>query len=92
MKTIEQLLELSKNPYYVFTKEERKELDAFLSQNSGQAKSQKTSSNSSEQNTPATVHTKNVVHTDNGVLPTEEQVAEAQNLENVRPSITSVVS
>ncbi len=32
MKTIQQLLELSKNPYYVFTKEERMVLDSFLSQ------------------------------------------------------------
>lgn len=32
MKTIEQLLELSKNPYYNFTKEEREVLDSFLSE------------------------------------------------------------
>lgn len=31
MKTIEQLLQLAKNPYYVFTEAERMVLDDFLS-------------------------------------------------------------
>lgn len=57
MKTIEQLLELSKNPYYTFTPQEKEVLDNFLSkkQEEGLKKSQKKSSNESSRKTRATV-------------------------------------
>lgn len=46
MKTIEQLLELSRNPYYVFTDDERTVLNDFLLEQSVKESksSQKTSS------------------------------------------------
>lgn len=35
MKTIQQLLELTKNPFYKFTKDEQEVLDAFLLEKQG---------------------------------------------------------
>lgn len=62
MKTIKQLLELSQNPYYVFTKEEKAVLDAFLSQRAATttAASQAEYSVESLKKTPVTV--RNIVH------------------------------
>lgn len=62
MKTIQQLLELSKNPYYKFTKDEKAVLDDFLSQkqDTGSKKSPKTSSSKSSQKTP--VRVRNIVN------------------------------
>lgn len=61
MKTIEQLLELSKNPFYKFTAAEKEVLDDFLSkkQEKESKKSQKQSSKPSDSNTP--VRVRNVV-------------------------------
>jgi len=61
MKTIEQLLDLSKNPYYKFTNDERAVLDDFLlkrREEDSQSK-QKKSSKSSENDTP--VRVRNIV-------------------------------
>lgn len=62
MKTIEQLLELSKNPYYKFTNDERAVLDDFLlKQREDRLKeSPKQNSKTSEGNTP--VRVRNVVN------------------------------
>lgn len=61
MKSIEQLLELSKNPYYKFTKPEQEKLDDFLAkqQDEDSASSQKKSSKKSDDKTPVVV--RNVV-------------------------------
>lgn len=61
MKTIQQLLDLSKNPFYRFTDAEQAVLDDFLSQKqeSDSKKSQKESSTESSQKTRAIV--RNVV-------------------------------
>lgn len=61
MKTIEQLLELSKNPYYKFTADEQAVLNDFLEKKREEllTKSQKKNSNTSEKNTP--VRVRNVV-------------------------------
>lgn len=61
MKTIEQLLFLSKNPYYKFTDEERAVLDDFLlkNQESDSKSSQKKNSKSSTRNT--NVRVRNIV-------------------------------
>lgn len=61
MKTIQQLLELSKNPHYTFTPDERRVLDDFLAQNqdSHSKKSQKKNSNELSPKTRVTV--RNVV-------------------------------
>lgn len=61
MKTIEQLLDLSKNPYYKFTNDERAVLDDFLlKQREDRLKESPTSnSTKSEGNTP--VRVRNVV-------------------------------
>lgn len=61
MKSIEQLLQLSKNPYYKFTNDEKAVLDDFLSK-----KSEKDSKNSQNQNSnilePSTrVRVRNIV-------------------------------
>lgn len=57
MKTIQQLLDLSKNPFYKFTDAEQAVLDDFLSQKqeSDSKKSQKESSKKSSKSTPVTV-------------------------------------
>lgn len=61
MKTIEQLLELSKNPYYTFTNDEKAVLDDFLSKKRADhsTSSTKTKENSSDSNTP--VRVRNIV-------------------------------
>lgn len=57
MKTIEQLLQLSKNPYYTFTADERMVLDDFLSekQDTPSGKYLKKSSKKSSEKTNVTV-------------------------------------
>lgn len=57
MKTIEQLLELSKNPYYKFMPDEQRRLDAFLSKKQAirSVPSQEESSNELGPNTRVTV-------------------------------------
>lgn len=61
MKTIEQLLELSKNPYYTFTNDEKAVLDDFLSEKKADhsTSSVKQKENSSESSTP--VRVRNIV-------------------------------
>ena len=61
MKSIEQLLELSKNPYYKFTNDEKVVLDDFLlkKQEKASKSSHKKSSKNSEKNTP--VRVRNIV-------------------------------
>lgn len=86
MKSIEQLLQLSKNPYYKFSDDEQAELDSFLSSKSEQKKSQKNSSDDSEKNIPATVLNKNVVAKEIGKIPTinnvvDEKTSESQAVE-----------
>lgn len=72
MKTIQQLLELSKNPYYKFTPDERMVLDDFLlqSQDTDSKKSQEKSSKKSSKRTHVTV--RNVVKKVNTYPPEEE--------------------
>lgn len=74
-KTIEQLLELSQNPYFTMTNAERERLDAFLSKKSAQQYSQKTNGSDSEKNIPATVINKNKVNKEIGEIPTVDNVA-----------------
>ena len=61
MKTIEQLLDLSKNPFYKFTNDEKAVLDDFLSQEKADhsTSSTKKKENSSDKSTP--VRVRNVV-------------------------------
>lgn len=61
MKTIEQLLELSKNPYYVFTADEKQVLDDFLAKKRAKdsTNSQKPNSPNSDSSTP--VRVRNIV-------------------------------
>lgn len=61
MKTIQQLLELSKNPHYKFMPDEQRVLDSFLARQRAidYQKSQDQNSNESSQKTPVTV--RNVV-------------------------------
>ena len=61
MKTVEQLLELSKNPYYKFTQDEKQVLDDFLAKKKAKSSTNSQTKNSqpSESNTP--VRVRNVV-------------------------------
>lgn len=79
MKTIEQLLELSKNPYYTFTNDEKAVLDDFLSkQKEDDSKSSaKKKKKSSDKNTP--VRVRNIV---NKTIPAPHDAPE----ETLRPS------
>ena len=74
MKSIEQLLELSNNPYYQFSPEEKARLDAFLFKKSAQFNQQKNSDKNSEKNIPATVINKNVVKKETGKIPTVDNI------------------
>lgn len=87
MKTIAQLLQLQNNPFYQFSPEEREVLNDFLSKKSGQNDQQKDNLKNSSKQTPAIA--KNVVHPEKGVLPTDEQVAEAENLADQPPYNTT---
>lgn len=62
MKTIEQLLQLSKNPYYKFTNDEKAVLDDFLFQKRQKAlkNSQEKNSTNSESDTPV-LRVRNIV-------------------------------
>lgn len=82
-KTIEQLLEISKNPYYTMTIEENKRLEDFLARNSGQQSQPKNSGEDSEKNIPATVINKNKVKKETGEIPVMENVAQATNPESL---------
>lgn len=57
MKTIEQLLELSKNPYYTFTEDEKVVLDDFLLKQKADhsVSSTKKKETNSDSNTPVIV-------------------------------------
>lgn len=79
MKSIEQLLEISKNPYYTLTNEEQARLDDFLSKKSEQKAPVKKNGKDSEKNIPATVINKNVVKKETGDIPTINNVAKKQN-------------
>jgi len=61
MKTIEQLLQLSKNPYYVFSNDEKAVLDDFLlkKQKKTSKKPRKKNSKSSDKDSP--VRVRNIV-------------------------------
>lgn len=61
MKTIQQLLQLAKNPHYKLMPDEKRALDAFLAKQADEqsTRSQKRSSNRSSRKTPVTV--RNVV-------------------------------
>ncbi len=80
MKTIEQLIALKNNPYYVFSPEEQATLDAFLYKKSVQQNPQQSNSSDSEKNIPATVLNKNVVQKETGEIPTINNVIEADDV------------
>lgn len=81
MKTIEQLIDLTRNPYYKFSAEEQAEIDAFLSQNSAQPNRAKKSTKDSEKNIPATVLNKNVVQKETGQIITINNVVDEKTSE-----------
>lgn len=74
MKTIEQLLELSKNPFYTFLPDEKRVLDDFLSKNqdTDSETSQTTSSQKSSKTTRVTA--RNVVEHVDTYAPDERTV------------------
>jgi hypothetical protein len=77
MKTIEQLIQLSNNPYYKFSPEEKSRLNDFLSKKSEQSSQHKNNGKDSEKNIPATVLNKNVPKKETGEIPTINNVAKA---------------
>jgi hypothetical protein len=72
MKTIAQLLELSKNRFYKFIPEEQEALDDFLLNKSAQQNRQVKHSTGSSKQTPAIVKQKNIVRPEHGDIPLEE--------------------
>lgn len=74
MKTIQQLLELAKNPHYKFMPDEKRVLDAFLAKEAALRlkQSQEENSNGSSQKTPVTV--RNVVETVDTYAPDSRSV------------------
>lgn len=79
MKTIEQILELTKNPYYSLTNEEQAVYEAFLSKKSGRTTPQTGNSKDSDSSTPAIV--KNIVRPEHGEIPTVDQSADDRSEE-----------
>jgi len=78
MKTIQQLLELTKNPFYKFTKDEQEVLDDFLleQRGTGLQRLQKTPSNKLSGKTRVTV--RNIVKKVDTYAPeSDETVADA---------------
>lgn len=76
MKTVEQLLALSKNPYYKFTNDEKAVLDDFLSKKRADhsTSSTKAKENSSDSSTPVRVRnivTKTVDRVEDAPEPSE---------------------
>lgn len=61
MKTIEQLLELSKNPYYKFTQDEQMVLDDFLSKKRAKDSETKQNPNSKPSDKSTDVRVRNIV-------------------------------
>lgn len=62
MKTIEQLLELSKNPYYRFTDAERAILDDFLAKRQARSSTNSQNKNSTKSEDYTPVRVRNIVH------------------------------
>lgn len=71
MKTIAQLLQLSKNRFYKFTQEEQQVLDDFLANKLEQEDPLDGNLTSSSKKTRAIVKNKNIVVTEHGEIPTE---------------------
>lgn len=61
MKTIEQLLQLSKNPYYKFTPDEEMLLNDFLSKKQAKASKKSQKKNSTESSAKTRVTVRNIV-------------------------------
>lgn len=61
MKPIEQLLELSKNPYYKFTNDEKAVLDDFLSAKKAKDSKSSTKKNSKSSGSNTPVRVRNIV-------------------------------
>lgn len=61
MKTIEQLLDLTKNPYYRFLPEEQRRLDSFLAKKRGKHSPQSDEQNSNELSPNTRVTVRNIV-------------------------------
>lgn len=74
MKTIQQLLELSKNPHYHFMPDEKRVLDDFLSKKQAKRskRSQEKNSEESSEKTPVTV--RNVVEKTDTYAPDSRSV------------------
>lgn len=69
MKSIAQLLQLSKNKFYKLTPEEQLVLDNFLSEQRAQKALQEKKSKDSSPKTRAIVKNKNIVQTEHGEVP-----------------------
>lgn len=61
MKDIEQLLQLSKNPYYVFQPDEQRMLDDFLSKKQASTSKKSRKKSSSESSEKTNVRVRNIV-------------------------------
>lgn len=61
MKTIEQLLELTKNPYYKFTADEQAVIDDFLSKKRAKDSQTKQNPNSTISDKSTDVHVRNII-------------------------------
>lgn len=61
MKTVEQLLELSSNPYYKFTNDEKAVLDDFLSQRREKTSKNRQNKNSKSSDKNTNVRVRNIV-------------------------------
>lgn len=76
MKTIEQLLELTKNPYYTFTQDEKQVLDDFLFKKQAKASKVSAEKSSTELSTKTNVRVRNIVEkADTGVPEATESVS-----------------
>lgn len=76
MKTIEQLLFLSKNPYYKLTEDEKQVLEDFLSKKQGSESKSSRKKSSKQLEKPTNVRVRNIVEK---TVPRPDEFEEVQD-------------
>jgi hypothetical protein len=81
MKTVEQLLELSKNPYYTFTNDEKAVLDDFLSNQKADHSTSSTKKKKSNSDKSTNVRVRNIV---TKTMPKTKKAFEPEDADETR--------
>lgn len=76
MKTVEQLLQLSKNPYYKLSNDEKQVLDDFLSKKQDSASKKSAKKSSKESSAKTNVRVRNIVEK---TIPQPDELEDGQD-------------